>query len=184
MAQLSSLAGSIERHVGGPLLTVSGGNSANLEWASRTRDTGRINDLRLGEAIHLGREPLGRTAIDDLHVDVYTLVTEVIEAKVKPAVPWGDLGQAAFGTVGSSPSDGVGLTRVIAAVGRQDIDPDGLGPPSGMVIVGASSDHLLLCSHDPPPRIGSELRMRIQGYGALLRAMTSPFVARQYLQPG
>ena len=184
MAQLSSLVASVERRIGAPLITVSGGNSASLEWAMSTGGIGRITDLRLGESIHLGREPLGRTAIDDLHLDVYTLVTEVIEAKVKPTAPWGDTGQAAFGRVRSTPSDFNGTTRVIAGVGRQDIDPDGLVAPVGMAILGASSDHLVLGSHDPSPRIGTELRLPIRGYGTLLRAMTSPFVTRQYLAAG
>ena len=40
------------------LPVVSGGNSANLDWVSTpSSDVGRINDLRLGESILLGREP-------------------------------------------------------------------------------------------------------------------------------
>ena len=53
---------------------VSGGNSANLAVGARRRQIrGRINDLRLGEAILLGREPLHRQPIDGLHTDAITL---------------------------------------------------------------------------------------------------------------
>ena len=37
---------------------VSAGNSANLEWLRSTEHVGRINNLRLGESILLGRDPL------------------------------------------------------------------------------------------------------------------------------
>ena len=40
-----------------------------------------------------------------------------------------------------------------------------------------SSDHLVLDVGDHPVAVGDELRFGL-GYGALVRAMTSPFVAR------
>ncbi|MGI9666543.1 MAG: alanine racemase, partial [Acidimicrobiia bacterium] len=67
MAELSALADSIEATFGLTLEIVSGGNSANLPWALSGADTGRINDLRLGESILLGREPLHRQPINGLH---------------------------------------------------------------------------------------------------------------------
>jgi predicted amino acid racemase len=107
MAELSALAVALERRFGVVVGIVSGGNSANLDWALGGADTGRVNDLRLGEAILLGCEPLHRRPIEGLHGDAFTLVAEVIEAKVKPSRPWGDIGQAAFGATpaaSSSPS--------------------------------------------------------------------------------
>ena len=49
MTELSALAGLIEATFGVSIDIVSGGNSANLEWALSGADSGRINDLRLGE---------------------------------------------------------------------------------------------------------------------------------------
>ncbi|MDB4484019.1 alanine racemase, partial [bacterium] len=74
MAELSALADSIEATFGLTLEIVSGGNSANLNWALGGSDIGRINDLRLGESILLGREPLHRQPIDGLHTDAITLI--------------------------------------------------------------------------------------------------------------
>ena len=54
MDELSSLADSIESTIGRSLDIVSGGNSANVQWALTGSSTGRINDIRLGEAILLG----------------------------------------------------------------------------------------------------------------------------------
>ena len=69
MTKLSSLADSLERNFGITIQTVSGGNSANLDWALNCADTGRINNLRLGEAMLLGCEPLHRQAIKGLHTE-------------------------------------------------------------------------------------------------------------------
>ena len=72
MAELSALADSIEATFGLTLVIVSGGNSANLQWALSDSDIGRINELRLGEAILLGREPLYRQPINGLFTDTFT----------------------------------------------------------------------------------------------------------------
>jgi predicted amino acid racemase len=176
MNVLSSLANSLEATFGVVVETVSGGNSANLGWAFSTTDAGRVTALRLGEAILLGREPLHRNAIDGLYTDAFTLVAEVIECKRKPTKSWGELGQAAFGPV-KTPTDRGVISQAIVALGRQDVDPDGLEAPDGMEILGASSDHLVLDTGSSSPAIGSEVMFQLN-YSALLRAMTSPFVTR------
>ena len=114
---------------GDPVDLVSGGNSANLDWALGATDLGRVNDLRLGEAILLGREPLHRRPIDRLHTDAFTLVGEVIEAKVKPSLPWGDIGQTAFG-VAPPVRDRGPVQQAILALGVQDVDSRGSSPPT------------------------------------------------------
>ncbi len=176
MAALSALAGSIEARVGCRLEVVSGGGSANLPWALGGNHSGRINDLRLGEAILLGREPLQGRPIEGLHTDAVTLVAEVIEAKTKPSRPWGEIAQAAFGK--QSPARDRGpIAQTILAVGHQDTDPDGLTPPAGIAIIGASSDHLVIDAGGLDIDIGAEITFQLT-YGALLRAMTSPFIGR------
>ncbi len=98
MDELSRLAEKVESACDRGLSIISGGNSANLDWALSTADAGHVNDLRLGEAILLGTEPLHRRVLDGLRTDAFTLIAEVIEVKTKPALPWGDTAQAAFGT--------------------------------------------------------------------------------------
>ena len=176
MAELSALAGSIEAKFGGNLDIVSGGNSANLQWALSDTDTGRINNLRLGESILLGCEPLHRHPIDGLHTDAIILVVEVIESKVKPSQPWGKIAQSAFGERPLAQDRGPVL-QTILAVGRQDTDPEGLRSRSGMKILGASSDHLIVDTGCDRPPVGAAITFQLD-YGALVRAMTSPFVAK------
>ena len=197
MAELSALAASIESRFGVTVDVVSGGNSGNLDWALSGAATGRINDLRLGESILLGCEPLHRRPLDGLHADAFTLVAEVIESKVKPAQPWGDIAQTAFGDLAAPapPEAGSGgdrrredrslghrsregRSRTIVALGRQDVDPEGLVPTTpGVEVLGASSDHLIVTAGGNGLAVGAEVAFRLD-YSALVRAMTSPFVAK------
>ena len=174
MEQLSELVERVEHRMGHRLDIVSGGNSANLDWAFATSDAGRIDDLRLGEAILLGTEPLHRRPIEGLHTDAFALIAEVIEAGTKPAQPWGQIAQCAFGDPPTSTRTGT-IRQAIVALGRQDADPDGLVPPPGMDILGMSSDHLVIDVGDHQVDVGDELRFGLD-YSALVRAATSPFV--------
>ena len=49
--------------------------------------------------------------------------------------------------------------RAIVAFGRQDVDPDGLTPPPGITILGASSDHLILDPGAARRSSASEMRL-------------------------
>ncbi len=99
--------------------------------------------------------------------------THSIAARSKP---WGEIAQTAFGK--KPPVEDRGpISQAIFAVGRQDIDPDGLMPPHGIEIMGASSDHLIADSGRDLLPVGTEITFQL-GYGALVHAMTSPFVAR------
>ena len=173
MARLSALADAIEAEFGLSIDIVSGGNSANLNWVLNGANTGRINELRLGESILLGCEPLHRQPIEGLYTDAITLVAEVIESKIKPSRPTGEIAQTAFGKQPVTEDRGH-VAQTILAIGEQDTDPHGLIPPPGCKVLGASSDHLVLESN-LAMNIGAELSFQLN-YSALLRAMTSPFV--------
>lgn len=176
MAKLSELADSLETTFGITLEIISGGNSANLEWALSSVETGRVNNLRLGEAILLGCETLHRQPIEGLHTDAITLYAEVIEVKNKPSLPSGRIAQTAFGEAPTATDRGL-VSQAIVAVGRQDIDPHGLIAPAGINIMGASSDHLILESAEFDIYVGEEVIFQLN-YSALVRAMTSPFVSQ------
>lgn len=179
MGELSALAGSIEATFGLTVSVVSGGNSGNLEWALSGAATGRVNDLRLGESILLGRETLHRQPIDGLHTDAITLVAEVIESKLKPSEPWGEIAQTAFGEAPPPAARGE-LLRTIVAIGHQDTDPSGLRPVPGIDVLGASSDHLVLSAGGHRLPVGAEVTFELN-YSALVRAMTSPFVGKDFI---
>jgi predicted amino acid racemase len=177
MGELSKLADAIDATFGSIMKVVSGGNSSNLNWVLDGADTGRINNLRLGEAILLGCEPLHRQPIKSLYTDAITLVAEVIEAKAKPSRPWGQIAETAFGEATPAADRGT-ISQVILALGQMDTDPAGLVPPRGVKILGSSSDHLIVDSGQENLPIGAEMMFKMN-YSALIRAMASPFVTRR-----
>lgn len=173
MADLSKLAKTIESKRGAPLEIVSGGNSANLPWALAQSDVGRVNDLRLGEAILLGVDPISGEHINGLYADAFTLVAEVIETRLTPEpVSNADLSMAALCLV---PHDAL-IGRSILALGLQDTDPTGLTMPARCQFVGATSDHTVITGLKPHPKVGAEVKFRMN-YGALMRAMAAPDIS-------
>jgi ornithine racemase len=182
MAELSRLIDGLERRFGIRLEWCSGGNSANIPWLTGGGDPGRINHLRLGEALLLGREPLTRTAIPGLYTDAITLVAEVIESKRKPSRAWGTRHCTSFTKGPVAPQkqpDQPMAMRALLALGEQDADPAGLSA-AGISIEGASSDHLVVSGAAAALAVGDEQRFQVS-YSSLLRAMTSPFVSRCFI---
>jgi predicted amino acid racemase len=177
MGELSALGESIEARFGITLSVVSGGNSANLDWLRSTDRVGRIDNLRLGESILLGRDPLQGSPIPGLHHDAVTIHAEVIESKYKPRRAWGARAHTPFLPPAATASDGeCHGWHSLLGIGHQDTDPLDLCAPPGFRIIGASSDHLVIASDRRLP-LGSEVAFR-PGYSALVRAMSS-----RYLQP-
>jgi len=179
MGYLSSLAMDVEEKFGMTLEFVSGGNSANYDWFMSAEDVGRINNLRLGESIFLGCEPLHRKTIPGLFTDAFTLIAEVIEVKIKPSVPYGEVCQDAFGNVPKFQDHGR-ITRAILGVGLQDVSVSGLTQRSDIDILGASSDHIIVDAGETDLKVGNEVEFDLN-YGALLSAMTSPYVNKEYV---
>jgi ornithine racemase len=180
MEELSEIANRVERRHGVTLGFVSGGNSASYQWLLAARDPGRVNHLRIGESMLLGCNTLTRRPIPGLHTDAFTLVAEVMEVKTKPSLPYGEIGQDAFGHRPRLDDRG-DRRRAILAIGRQDVDPAALRPTRAVEIVGASSDHLVLDATETDLHVGDEVRFGM-GYSALLRAMTSRYVAKTFAQ--
>jgi predicted amino acid racemase len=176
LGELSDLATSIEAQFGITLRVVSGGNSSSLAWLGATEHVGRIDNLRLGEAILLGRDPLHRTPIAGLRQDTATIVAEVIESQHKPRRAWGARAQSTFAPpADKTPADEDHGWHSLLALGHQDTDPLDLTAPAGLRIIGASSDHLVLAS-EQRLELGSELAFR-PGYSALVRSMSSRTMA-------
>ncbi|MGM0874677.1 MAG: alanine/ornithine racemase family PLP-dependent enzyme [Bacillota bacterium] len=178
MNDLSTLASSIETKFSLPLSYVSGGNSANYNWFMTSDSVGKVNNLRLGESIYLGRETLSRLAIPELFTDAFTFVTEVIESKTKPSIPYGEIGQNAFGVFPEFQDRGQ-MSRVILGVGNQDVLVAGLIPTLDIEILGSSSDHTVLDAKKSNLIVGDEVTFNLN-YGALLSIMTSPYVYKKY----
>jgi predicted amino acid racemase len=72
------------------------------------------------------------------------------------------------------------MRRAILALGMQDVDISAIKSRVKVNVLGASSDHLILDARDSGLEVGVEVRFDVN-YGALLRAMTSPYVEKVYL---
>ena len=147
LGELVSLAEAIEAKINRKLDYISGGGTTSLPCLLDGNMPPRINHLRVGEAILLGRdisELFGRDA-SFLHQDVLTLRAEVIEIRDKPSYPVGDITFDAFGNKPVYVDRGT-RKRALLALGKMDYAfPDKIFPRcAGIEILGASSDHTIL----------------------------------------
>lgn len=181
LGQLVELAEGLEKEFGIALPVISGGNSASLPLLLNKTLPARVNQLRIGEGIALGRETVKRELLPGATGDTFILRAEILEAHAKPSVPVGEIGQDAFGAVPEFKDEGW-QRRGILALGRQDVPPDGLiVRDPRLKIIGASSDHLIIdLSQAPELGVGSIVEFNLT-YGGLLGAMTSPYVEKRYV---
>lgn len=179
MRTLSDLATDVERRCGAMLQTVSGGNSANLPWALGGHSIGRINDLRLGEAILLGVDPVTGDRINGLFHDAFKLVAEVIEVSDKSARSSVSAAGPNTGGLRLVPNEAK-AARLLLALGKQDTDVLGLSMPAGHTFIGATSDHLVISSKQATLSVGSEISFQMN-YSALMQAMAAPDIQTKCL---
>lgn len=181
VGELASLAAWAERRLGKALL-VSGGMSSSIELTVAGRMPAAVNNLRIGESILLGVSAVTRQRILDLHVDAITVAAPVIESRLKPSAPIGEIAQDAFGGRPVFEDRGP-RRRAVCALGRQDAPAEGLRPIDPRVqVLGASSDHLILDVHDlpKPPELGEAVAF-LPNYAATLALFTSPYVCKEYV---
>lgn len=176
MELLSARAIAIEQNFGITLQIISGGNSANYQWSTAASDVGRINNLRLGESIFLGLDPLCQRPIPGLYTDAFTLVVEVTELKEKPYMPYGTIAMNAFGDTPETKVHEPGQ-RAILGIGLQDIVFTGLSTDIKITLLGGSSDHLVVNPEKSGIKVGDEVKFNLN-YPALLSAMTSPYISK------
>ena len=182
------------------LPVISGGNSSSLHlfYGSQNQQNSTMNgnisstvknemsygvtNLRLGESIVRGHETAYGKPFEGLETDAVILEAEIIEIMEKPSYPEGEIGINAFGE--KIHYDDIGIRkRAILAVGRQDIDHEGLHCLEPNInIIGASSDHLLVdvASSNKEFNVGDILVFSLS-YGSILSGFTSKYVKRNYV---
>lgn len=174
-----SLATRVTEEIGHSLTTLSAGATVCLSLLERGEMPEGVNQLRIGEAIVCGTDTSGAKRVPGTRQDAALLLAEVVEVEEKPSLPWGPLGRDAFGASPTFRNRGRGI-RALLALGRVDCEPDELEPEeSGLEVIGASSDHLLVDVTERSRRtvVGEILSFRA-GYHAILRACASPYVEK------
>lgn len=169
-----------ERHEE-PEWFVSGGNSSSIHAAITGTMPEGINSLRIGESILLGVDTLTRQAYTGLYTEAITLQAPMIEVKQKPSAPKGEIAQDAFGGRPEFEDRG-DRWRAILAIGRQDVDPDGITALDQRIkVLGASSDQTIVDVDILPrtPVVGEWVPF-VPDYSAMLRLFTSPYVKKEF----
>lgn len=175
---LVDLAKEIEKKYGIEVKTISGGNTATISLLEKGRLPEGVNQLRVGEGILLGTDVTNSRKAPGTVENTMTLKTEVIEVKVKPSYPIGEIGRDAFGNIPVFEDKGP-MRRAIVALGKQDCRIEGLKPVDPRIeILGASSDHMILdVTRCPEVEVGDVIEFSMD-YGAMLSLMTSSYVEK------
>ena len=148
MNDLLQIAHRVEKEIGRTLEVVSGGATSSftlVHWGSMPRG---INHLRIGENILTAHDlPVdwGIHNMNYIQNGVFTLQAEVLEVKVKPSYPQGNLAIDAFGNRPTYTDIGM-RRRALLGFGRADVGTvESLIPMEpGMTVVGGSSDHCIV----------------------------------------
>ena len=162
---------------------LSAGNTATLRLLEDNYLAEEITNLRVGEAILLGTDIINETLIDGFNHYNFHLQAEIVELKEKPSNPEGEMAFDGQGR-GQLIKDKGLRQRAILAVGKQDIDYQGLYPDlEGIEVLGCSSDHLITDVTEVAAEleVGDILSFKIN-YSAMLRAMTSQYVTKNYIE--
>lgn len=181
LGQLALLAENIEKKFNINLKFISGGNSSSLDMFLKNKVPNKINNLRLGEAVILGRETAYGNNIPETEYDAFKLVCEIVELKEKPSMPIGERGKDAFGREIEYEDKGI-MKRAIIAIGKQDINIENLIPVDGKIeIIGCSSDHTIIdISHSENNySVGDKLEFLLE-YGGILSSFTSKYINKFY----
>lgn len=176
IAVLPSLAKDIEQRFGIRIDTVSVGGSVLLDFLEQNTLPSRINQIRIGESILLGRIPCVNRVHENLHQDVFKLRGRILEIKEKPSFPTGRTGLNAFGKKLEIKDMG-NRRRAIVDIGVANTNPSGIKPlDDSLHIVCSNTDYTILDVHDSGIRLnpGDIIEFSLN-YESLSHCLISPF---------
>ncbi len=140
-------------------------------------------EIRSGGGPIYGYDFVSDASIAGLERADPVLTAAVLECYRKPPAPSCPGGLDAFGHVPEVELPDRDAWYAMLAVGRRDMEPQGLRPLlPGAYLAGATSDVSVLITPEPL-RPGGEVEFAVD-YDALVRAVTSPFVAVEYVGRG
>lgn len=175
--QFAEKAVFIEKKHGLSFELISGGNSSLLGLIADGRVHPAVNNVRVGEAIFLATDVITRNPIGWLGQGAFSVEAEVVEARSREASLRGVRTQNAFGETlplaSGRPRGGSARFQVLVNLGKRHFIVNGLKPlEDGLVIVGASSDYLIVDASGCGRKLkcGSRLRFGLD-YPALMSAM-------------
>lgn len=186
LSYLCEIAQDIEDKIGRKLDIISGGSTTSLPLLFDNKMPSKINNLRIGEALIIGRDLIDYWGydLDKMHKDTMILKAEIIEIKEKPTYPIGEMFLDAFGNKPVYEDKGI-RKRAILAVGKQDFvnDRDLVALDENIEIVGSSSDHLIVDIQDSDTnfQVGDIMSFGMF-YSNALYLTSSKYVNKHYIQ--
>ena len=179
LGKLVEMGQAVERQLDIKLDIISGGGTSSLFLVEKHQIPAGVNQLRIGEGILLGTDTTSNRKIPWLDHDAFRLRAEVIEVNSKPTVPTGTIGRDAFGNIPEFVDIGV-RKRAIVSMGKQDVNIEGISPiDENLVILGASSDHLILDITDSEQniKVGDQITFSLT-YAGVLSVSDSKYVGK------
>lgn len=176
MDQFVELAVAVEAQIGRSLQFISAGNSSALSMLQQGDLPPKVNHLRLGESLLLGRETAYGQPIEGARQDVFSLVCQVIELRTKPLSEKVGRGPNAMGKLVRLTDAGLRKLAVLN-LGAVDTEISCLKAEDRRVkVIGYSSDHLIVdVTGLADLHAGGEVRFS-PNYHALATAMSSPYL--------
>jgi len=181
LGKLVEMGRAVERQLGLTLEVISGGGTSSLFLVEKNQIPVGVNQLRIGEGILLGTDTTNNRKIPWLDHDAFLLRAEVIEVNSKPTVPTGTIGRDAFGNIPEFVDIGI-RKRAIVSMGKQDVNIEGISPiDEKLVILGASSDHLILDITDSEQiiKVGDQIAFSLT-YAGVLSVSDSKYVGKLF----
>jgi predicted amino acid racemase len=160
-----------------PLLSLGG--TCCLQHLTGCRPRART-EIRSGGGSLYGYDFVSMMPLPGLERCDPILTAVVLECYDKPPAPDGASGRDAFGHVPENTLPDTHATYALLNLGRRDCEPRGLRPLlPGAYLAGATSDVSVLVA---PRRLrpGETVSFAVD-YDALVRAVTSPFVAKVFV---
>ncbi|MGI6579673.1 MAG: alanine racemase [Saccharofermentanales bacterium] len=177
LQEFASLIGQIESRFGIELEYVSGGNSGTIPVLDSEDFPSQVNHLVLGKAWLLGKETSYGHRIKNLHQDVFSLSSEIIENQRKNSQPTGPVGQNYQDQILEFEDIGI-IRRIILALGSQDVDFSGITPQEkGIDYIGSTPDISIfdISKYNRDLVVGDKISFSLN-YSALNRTFASDYV--------
>jgi len=171
------LAGSADACAAEPLLSLGG--TCVLQHLDGYHPRCRT-EIRSGGGPMYGYDFVSGAGLAGLERSDPVLTAVVLECSRKPPAPSGATGHDAFGHVPEVDLPEDDAWYAMLAIGRRDCEPGGLRPLlPGSYLAGATSDVSVLITPEPL-HPGDAVSFAVD-YDALVRAVTSPFVTKEFI---
>mgnify|MGYP007007229566 FL=1 len=160
---INKFISAVEKEIGYKFKIISGGNSSMLPQ-TMYNDLGKINELRIGEALFRGIDTTTNEPIASLYQDAIVLEAEIIE--IKPRI-----NQVTHQS----------YLQAIVDIGYLDTFTDGIKPiANDLKMVGDSSDHLMIdLNNQDHYQIGDRIQFSLN-YEALSQSMYMKNLTKSY----